>query len=80
MCRSTTLLEEMMARQIMSMVMCIQNLVKFCPLIIKVLRKNQFLTSLKHVKGCYSITNLQNMMIYNTNLDLVNDNVYTKLG
>ena len=77
MCRSTTLFEEMMARQIMSMVMCIQNLVKFCPLIIKVLRKNQFLTSLK---GCYSITNLQNMMIYNTNLDLVNDNVYTKLG
>ena len=29
------------------MIMCIQNLVKFCPSILKVLSKNQFLTSFK---------------------------------
>ena len=29
------------------MIMCIQNLVKFCPSILKILSKNQFLTSFK---------------------------------
>ena len=58
------------------MIMCIQNLVKFCPSILKILSKNQFLTS---IKGGNSLVNLQKkkMPFYNTNIDLVNDNVYT---
>ena len=35
---------------------------------------------LMSIKGCYSVANLQKMMLYNPNLDLVNDNVYTKFG
>ena len=59
------------------MMMCIQNLVLFCQLVLKILSKNQFLTS---IKGCNSFSNLRKTMIYNTNIDLVNDNVYTKFG
>ena len=59
------------------MIMCIQNLVKFCPSILKILKKNWILTS---IKGPNSVANLQKMTIYNTNVDLVNDNVYTKFG
>ena len=55
--------------------MCIQNLVKFCPSFLKILSKNQFLIS---IKGCNSLANLQKMTLYNSNLDLVNDKVYTK--
>ena len=33
------------------MIMCVQNLVKLCRSILKILSKNQFLTS---IKGCYS--------------------------
>ena len=57
--------------------MYIQNLVEFCPSILKILSKNQFLIS---IKGRVSIANLRKMTIYNTNLDLVHDNVYTKFG
>ena len=57
------------------MMMCIQNLVFFCQFIFKILSKNQFLTS---IKGRNSFANLRKTMIYNTNIDLVNDNVYTK--
>ena len=32
------------------------------------------------IKGCNSVANLQKMTHYNPNLDLVNDNVYTKFG
>ena len=32
------------------------------------------------IKGCNSVANLQKTTIYNTNIDLVNDNVYTKFG
>ena len=32
------------------------------------------------IKGCNSVANLRKTMIYNTNVDLVNDNVYTKFG
>ena len=32
------------------------------------------------IKGCNSVANLQKMMLYNPNLDLVNDNLYTKFG
>ena len=60
------------------MIMCIQNLVKFCPFILKIWSKNQILTS---IKGRKSVANLlKKTMIYNTNLDLVNDNEYTKFG
>ena len=56
------------------MMMRIQNLVLFCQLLLK---KNQFLTS---IKGRNSVANLRKTKIYNTNVDLVNDNVYTKFG
>ena len=59
------------------MLMCIQNLVLFCQFLLKILSKNQFLTS---IKGRNSFANLRKTMIYNTNIDLVNDNVYTKFG
>ena len=56
------------------MIMSIQNLVLFCQLVLK---KNQILTS---IKGHNFVANLRKTKIYNTNLDLVNDNVYTKFG
>ena len=59
------------------MMMFIQNLVLFCQLVLKTLSKNQILTS---IKGRNSVANLRKAMIYNTNVDLVNDNVYTKFG
>ena len=59
------------------MMMCIQNLVLFCKFVLKILSKNQFLTS---IKGRNSFANLRKTMIYNTNIDLVNDYVYTKFG
>ena len=57
------------------MMMCIQNLVLFCQFVLKILSKKQILTS---IKGLYSVVNLRKTKIYNTNVDLVNDNVYTK--
>ena len=39
--------------------------------------KNQILTS---IKGRNSVANLRKTKIYNTNLDLVTDNVYTNFG
>ena len=59
------------------MMMCIQNLVLFCQFVLKILSKNQFLTS---IKGRNSFANLRKTMINNTNIDLVIDNVYTKFG
>ena len=56
------------------MMMSIQNLVLFCQLVLK---KNQILTS---IKGRNSVANLRKTKIYNTNVDLVNDNMYTKFG
>ena len=61
----------------LSMLMCLQNLVKFCPLVLKILSRNEVLTS---IKGCNSVTNLRNLTIYNTNVDIFNDNVHTKFG
>ena len=57
--------------------MCIQNMVKFCPLVLKILSENEVLTS---IKGCNSVTNLRNLTLYNPNLDIINVNVYTKFG
>ena len=56
------------------MMMRIQNLVLFCQLVLK---KKQILTS---IKDRNSVANLRKTKIYNTNVDLVNDNVYTKFG
>ena len=58
------------------MMMCIQNLVLFCQFVLKILSKNQILTS---IKGRNSVANLRKTTIYNTKVDLVND-VYTKFG
>ena len=41
------------------------------------MNKNLILTS---INGQYSLANLGKMTIYNTNVDLVNDNVYAKFG
>ena len=53
------------------------NLVLFCQLVLKILSKNQILTS---IKGRNSVANLRKTKIYNTNLDLFTDNVYTTFG
>ena len=58
------------------MMMCIQNLVLFCQFVLKILSKNQILTS---IKGHNSVANLRKTKIYNTNLDLVTD-VYKNFG
>ena len=58
------------------MIMCIQNLVKFCPFILKIWSKNQILTL---INGSNSVANLRKTTIYNTNVDLITDNVYTKI-
>ena len=57
--------------------MCIQNLDKFCPLVLKILSGNEILTS---IKGHNSVANLQKMTLYNPNQDLVNANVNTNFG
>ena len=59
------------------MMMGIQNLVLFCQLVLKILSKNQILTS---IKGRNFVANWRKTKIYNTNLDLVTDNVYTNFG
>ena len=62
---------------ILSMLMCIQNLVSICLFVLKILSKNSILTS---IRGCYSVANLRKTLIYITDRDLVNDYVYTKFG
>ena len=61
------------------MMMCIQNVVSFCQFVLKILDENQNLTS---IKGRNPVANLKKTktMIYITNVDLVNDNEYTKFG
>ena len=49
-------------------------LFSFCQLVLK---KKQIL---KSIKGRNSVANLRKTKIYNTNVDLANDNVYTKFG
>ena len=62
---------------ILSMIMCIQNLATICLFVLKILSKNQILTS---IKGRYSVANLRKTMIYISSVDLVNDYMYTKFG
>ena len=57
--------------------MCLQSLVSFCLFVLKILSKNQILTS---IKGRNSVANLREKIIYNTNVDFVNGNGYTKFG
>ena len=59
------------------MIMCIQNLVKFCPFILKIWSKNLILES---IKGRNSVANLRKNNDLYTYVDLVNDDVYTKFG
>ena len=59
------------------MMMCIQNLVSFCQFVLKILSNNRILTS---SKGSNSVANLRKTKSYNTNVDLVNDNVFSKSG
>ena len=59
------------------MIMCLQSLVSFCQFVLKIFSKNQILIS---IKGRNSLANLRKTMIYHINVDLVNDNVYTKFG
>ena len=59
------------------MIKCLQSSFSFCQYVLKILSKNKILTS---NKGRNSVANLRQIMIYNTNVDLVPDNVYTKFG
>ena len=59
------------------MLMCIKNLVKFCPFVFKILSGNEILTS---IKGRNSVANLRNLTLHNPNLDIINVNVYTKFS
>ena len=59
------------------MLMCIQNLVRFCPAIHKILNGNEILTS---IKGRNSIKIMQKITGNNPKLDHVNVDVHTKFG
>ena len=61
----------------LSMMTCIQNLVGFCRLVLKLLSGNEILTS---IKGHNSVKILRKMTGNNPKLDLVNDDVHTKFG
>ena len=58
------------------MIMFIQNLVSICKFVLKILSKYQILTS---IKGSNSVANLRKKkQIYDTKVDFVDDNLYTK--
>ena len=59
------------------MMTCIQNLVRFCQFVLKILSGNKILTS---IKGRNSVKILRKMMGNNPKLDLVNVDVHTKFG
>ena len=59
------------------MMMCIQNLVRFCQFVLKILSGNEILTS---IKGRNSIKILRKMTGNNPKLDLVNVDVHTKFS
>ena len=59
------------------MMTCIQNLVRFCTLVLKILSGNEILTS---IKGRNSVKLLRKMTGNNPKLDLVNVDVHTKFG
>ena len=57
--------------------MCIQNLVRFCQFVIKILSGDEILTS---IKGRNSVKILQTKTGNNPNLDLVNGDMQTRFG
>ena len=59
------------------MLMCTQNLVGFCQFVLKILSRNEILTS---IKGRNSVKILRKMTGNNPKLDLVNVDVHTKFG
>ena len=59
------------------MLICIQNLVRFCQFVLKILSGNEILTS---IKGRNSVKILRKMMCDNPKLDHVNVGVHTKFG
>ena len=59
------------------MLMCIQNLVRFCQLVLKILSENEILIS---IKGHNSGKILRKMTGDNPKLDHVNVDVHTKFG
>ena len=59
------------------MLVCIQNLVKFCQFVLKILSGNKILMS---IKGRNSVKILRKITVNNPKLDLVNVDVYTKFG
>ena len=59
------------------MMMCIQNWVGLCQIVLKILSGNEILTS---IKGRNSIKTLQKMTGNNPKLDLVNIDAHTKFG
>ena len=59
------------------MLICIQNLVRFCPSVLKILSGNEILTS---IKGHNSVKILQKMTDNNPKLDLNNVDVHIIFG
>ena len=57
--------------------MCIQNMVRFCQPVLKILSGNEILRS---IKGRNSFKILQKTTGNNPKLDLLNVDVYTKFG
>ena len=62
---------------ILSMLICTQNLVEFCHIVLKILGGNEILMS---IKDRNSVKTLRKMMGNNPKLDLVNDDVHTKFS
>ena len=59
------------------MLMCIQNLVRFCKFLLEMLSRNKILTS---IKGRNSVKILRKMTGNNLKVDVVNVDVHTKFG
>ena len=59
------------------MLMCIQNSVRFCQFVLKILSGNEILTS---IMGSNSVKILRKMTGNNPKLDLDNVDVHTKFG
>ena len=59
------------------MLLCIQNIVRFCQFILKILIGNKILTS---IKGCNSVKILRKMAGNDPKLDLVYVDVHTIFG
>ena len=57
------------------MLMCIQNLVRFCPSVLEILSGNEIRTS---IKGLNSVKILRKMTGNNPKVDVVNVDVHTK--